>query len=471
MSFPINTALYTDQYELTMAQGYFFHGQKEFIANFDYFFRKVPFSGGYVVYAGLSDLLDGIANFYFQPDALDFLAENGFKKEFIEYLRHFRFTGNIYSMQEGEIVFPNQPVLRVEANIIEAQLLETLVLNILNFESLIATKASRISQVADGRTVIDFGLRRAQGLAGIHASKAAIIGGVDSTSNLFSAQQFNLQATGTMAHAWVQSFDNEYEAFSKFAETFPDRCILLVDTYNTLKSGIPNAIKVAKEMEQRGQKLFGVRLDSGDLAYLSKKARKMLDDAGLDYVKIAASNQLDEYVIEALLNQEAPIDAFGVGTKLITGADDAALDGVYKLTLSNRKLKMKFSENIEKVILPGIKNVQRYVDENNQFYADGILLQEEKEALEIFHPHKNEKCTNVTSYRSNELMRQVMKQGEMIGEENNVNAINNYLLARLGQLPAENKRLRNPQEYKVGISKLLQQKRDNLRVALKEKYS
>lgn len=470
MKFPINTALYTDQYELTMAQGYFYHGQKDITANFDYFFRKQPFNGGFVVFAGLSDLIPAINNFQFNQDEIEFLRANGFKKEFLQYLSNFKFTGNIYAMQEGEIVFPNQPILRIEANIIEAQVLETLVLNILNFESLIATKTARIKNVAGHRTVIDFGLRRAQALAGIHASKAAIIGGAQSTSNLYSAMNYGLKATGTMAHSWVQSFSDEYEAFSKFADTFPERCILLVDTYHTLKSGIPNAIKVAREMEHRDQKLFGVRLDSGDLSFLSKKARKMLDEAGLDYVKIAASNQLDEYVIQSLLNEGAPLDAFGVGTKLVTGGEDPALDGVYKLTLSDEKPRMKFSENIEKVILPGRKKTVRYIDQNEQFYADGILLENEKENNMIFHPHQADKHTNVTSYRSEALLKPVVTQGKPVEYELDVYKISDYASARLAQLPAEHKRLKNPHEYKVGISQELMELRDGLRQKLKRKF-
>ncbi|MFW5761088.1 MAG: nicotinate phosphoribosyltransferase [Cyclobacteriaceae bacterium] len=471
MVFPIKTALYTDQYELTMAQGYFYHGQKNVSANFDYFFRKKPFNGGFVVFAGLSDLILAIENFRFDDDDLTFLQEIGFKREFLEYLKDFKFSGSIFSMQEGEIVFPNQPILRIESSIIEAQVLETLVLNILNFESLIATKAARIKNIAGDRTVIDFGLRRAQGLAGLHASKAAIIGGAQSTSNLYSAKQFGLQAAGTMAHSWVQSFSSEYEAFSKFAETFPDHCILLVDTYHTLNSGIPNAIKVAKEMENRDQKLFGVRLDSGDLSYLSKQARKMLDEAGLNYVKIAASNQLDEYVIESLLNEGAPLDAFGVGTKLVTGGEDPALDGVYKLTLSNEKPRMKFSENIEKVILPHRKKTIRFSDENGYFRADGILLDKEQYTNMIFHPHQPDKSTEVTSYQTECLLKQVMEAGQALEIERNVQSISSYVSSRLSQLPSEHKRLKNPHEYKVGISKDLMDLRDQLKNELKEKFN
>ena len=292
-------------------------------------------------------------------------------------LKAFDFKADIYAPEEGEVVFPYEPVVRVEGNIIETQIIETMLLNILNFESLIATKASRIRHAAGDRLVIDFGLRRAQGLGGVLASKAAVIGGVNSTSNVYSAFMFGLVSAGTQAHSWIQSYDDEITAFRDFARAFPKNCVFLVDTYDTLKSGIPNAITVAREMEAQGEKLFGVRLDSGDLAYLSKSARKMLDDSGLHYVKIVTSNQLDEYLIKSLLEQGAPVDAFGVGTKLVTGLDDAALDGVYKLAMSGSKPRLKISESPEKIILPGIKNVFRCIDDNGKFYADCIVLADE----------------------------------------------------------------------------------------------
>ncbi|MGK7396829.1 MAG: nicotinate phosphoribosyltransferase [Candidatus Cyclobacteriaceae bacterium M3_2C_046] len=461
--------LYTDHYELTMAQGYYKSNRHQQKANFDYFFRKNPYQGGYVVFAGLSDLLEMITHFRFNDESCQYLKKEGFDPDFVAYLNQFRFEGDIYSVKEGEVIFPNEPVLRIEGNIIETQIVETLVLNVLNFQSLIATKAARVKQVAGERTVIDFGLRRAQGFAGIHASKAAIIGGVESTSNLYSAFRYDLQSTGTQAHSWIQSFDDEYVAFSEFARAYPDRCILLVDTYDTLKSGVPNAIKVAREMEQRGQKLFGVRLDSGDLAYLSKQARKMLDQASLPYVKIAASNQLDEFVIKSLLDQKAPLDAFGVGTNLVTGRNDAALDGVYKLTQSAENPRLKISDNIEKVSLPGIKKIFRFTDPHDFFYGDGIFLNEEQEIKNIHHPHQPYLASEVGNLEASELQRKVMKKGEITIELPSATDSAAYLKQRISKLPLEHLRFENPHVYKVGISSALKQLRDQLIRDIKEK--
>ncbi|HDR51007.1 MAG TPA: nicotinate phosphoribosyltransferase, partial [Mariniphaga anaerophila] len=363
--------LYADFYELTMAQGYFYCGKKEDTATFNYFFRTNPFKGGFTVFAGLQDLLKMISEFTFNASDIEYLKAQGFRKEFLEYLAGFRFSGNILSAREGEIMFPNEPVVQVEGNVIECQLIESLLLNILNFESLIATKAFRIKMVTNGKIFSDFGLRRAQGLGSLHASRAAFIGGASSTSNVMAGKIFDIPVSGTQAHSWIQSFDSELEAFRAYVEAHPDNSILLVDTYDTLRSGIPHAIAVAKELAESGKKLLAVRLDSGDLAYLSKKARKMLDDAGLQNVKIVASNQLNEHVIKSLLkDQNAAIDAFGVGTELITGKDDAALDGVYKLSGINGQPKMKFSENIEKVTLPCKKQVYRCYDSSGMFFRD-----------------------------------------------------------------------------------------------------
>ncbi|RMD73605.1 MAG: nicotinate phosphoribosyltransferase, partial [Bacteroidetes bacterium] len=327
-----HTGLYTDLYELTMAQGHFFAGRHETRAVFDYFFRKNPFEGGFVVFAGLADLLEALQDFRYSAEDIDYLAAQGFKPEFLDWLRHFRFRGDVWAAREGEVVFPYAPIVRVEGTIVETQLVETLLLNLLNFESLIATKAARMRLVAGDRIIAEFGLRRAQGYGGMQATRAAIVGGANNTSNVLAGLHYGLPVTGTMAHAWIQSYEDELTAFRKFAEQYPERCILLVDTYDTLRSGIPNAITVARELEQRGYRLFGIRLDSGDLAWLSKRARQMLDEAGLTYVKILASNQIDEYVIRSLREQQAPIDGYGVGTRLVTGHSSPALDGVYKLS-------------------------------------------------------------------------------------------------------------------------------------------
>ena len=379
-----HTGLYTDFYELTMAQGYFLTGRTDIPACFDYFFRTIPFQGGYVIFSGLYDLLSFIENLKFDENEIVYLESLGFDKRFLEYLKEFHFRGDIYSFSEGEIAFPYEPLLRVEGNIIEAQIVETVVLNILNFESLITTKAVRIKQAAGDKTVIDFGLRRAQGFGGIHASRAAGIGGILKTSNVYSAYIFGLEPSGTMAHSWVQSFDDELSAFREFARIYPEKSVLLVDTYDTLNSGIPNAIKVAKELEKKGYRLVGIRIDSGDLAYLSKKARKMLDEAKLNYVKIIVSNQLDEYVIKSLVEQNAPIDVFGVGTRLVTGYEDGALDGIYKLSMSENKPRLKKSETVEKIGLPGIKKTVRFINDEGKFYADAIMLNDENKINEIF---------------------------------------------------------------------------------------
>ncbi|HSA96545.1 MAG TPA: nicotinate phosphoribosyltransferase, partial [Acidobacteriota bacterium] len=325
------SGLYTDMYQLTMAQAYFLDGTSGKPASFDYFFRRIPFEGGFVVFAGLADALDIIAGFCFSADDLDYLGSLGFRPEFLAYLGKFRFRGSILSVREGEIIFPLEPVLRVDGGLLEAQVIETALLNIVNFESLIATKAARLRIAAGPRGLSEFGLRRAHGFGGILASRAAVIGGCDTTSDVYAARRYGLKAAGTMAHSYIESHGDELEAFRRFSEAHPDGCIFLVDTYDTLRSGVPNAIVAAREMEARGRRLFAIRLDSGDLAYLSKKTRALLDDAGLGYVKIVASNLLDEHLIKSLLDQGAPIDVFGVGTELVTSKDAPALGGVYKV--------------------------------------------------------------------------------------------------------------------------------------------
>jgi len=450
-----HAGLYTDHYELTMAQAYLLNNQKDTPACFDYFFRKNPFRGGYVIFAGLADLLDVLENLRFDEEDCRYLGSIGFAPAFIDYLKGFEFKADIFAPEEGEVVFPYEPLIRVQGNIIETQIIETLLLNIMNFESLIATKASRIRQVAGDRLVIDFGLRRAQGTGGILASRAAVIGGVDSTSNVYSAFMFGLVSAGTQAHSWIQAHDDELTAFRNYSEAFPKKCVLLVDTYDTLKSGIPNAIIVAKEMEARGERLFGVRLDSGDLAYLSRKARVMLDAAGLGYVKIVASNQLDEYLIRSLLHQGAPVDAFGVGTKLVTGHEDGALDGVYKLSMTGDKPRLKISESLEKIVLPGIKEVFRCVDDDGKFYADCIGLSGEVDIQTIYHPHQPDKQSTVGGGNKEPLLRKVMERGRVIIDKKKPSEIARYVRTRLGQLPDEHKRFENPHTYKVGISRKL----------------
>jgi nicotinate phosphoribosyltransferase len=397
MPLPINQwGLYTDFYELTMAQGYYLCERKNDTCAFNYFFRVNPFKGGFTVFAGLSDFLNLLTKFTFSDSDIQFLSQQGFQKEFLEYLKTFRFSGTILSVKEGEIVFPNEPVMQVEGSIIECQLIESMLLNIINFESLIATKAFRIKKACGDKAFSDFGLRRAQGLGAIHASRAAAIGGASSTSNVMAGKLFDIPLSGTQAHSWIQSFDNELEAFRAYVKTNPGNSTLLIDTYSTLNSGVPNAIRVAKEMEAEGYKLKAIRLDSGDLAYLSKRARQMLNEAGLEYVNIIASNQLNEYVINSLLkDQNATIDYFGVGTELITGKENAALDGVYKLVEVNGKPKMKFSENVEKTTLPGKKQLYRCFDKEEKFYRDVVLLDYENpgDIETIYHPIYPERNT------------------------------------------------------------------------------
>ncbi|MDP2888392.1 MAG: nicotinate phosphoribosyltransferase [Bacteroidota bacterium] len=463
------TGTYTDQYELTMAQVYFQKGRENEKAVFDYFFRKLPFHSGYAVFAGLEDLLDALENLRFDDKDLRYLSEIGFPADFVEYLKDFQFKGDIFSSREGDLVFPNRPVLRVEANLIEAQLIETLLLNILNFQTLIATKASRMRMVAGNRKLIDFGLRRAQGSGGYSASRATVIGGFDATSNVRASRDYDIPALGTMAHSFIQSYDDELSAFRDFAENRPDDCVLLVDTYNTLKSGIPNAIIVAKELEKRGYSLKAIRLDSGDLAYLAQQSRKMLDQAGLPNVKIAVSNQLDEYVIKSLLEQEAPIDIFGVGTSLVTGAPDAALDGVYKLVLLDGKPRIKLSENLGKVTLPNKKQVYRIFDSNgNWIGADAIALEDETDFSKITHPFDVLKSLSVKNCVKEPLLVKVMENGKRMEKPRTLEEIASFSSGRLKSLSPEFKRFNNPHIYKVGISDKLMKERDILIETLKK---
>ena len=464
------SGIYTDYYQLTMAQGYFLTGRTDAVSCFDYFFRENPFHGGYVLFAGLTDVLEMIEGFSFSDEMIEYLRPLGFNDDFLRYLRTFKFRGTITSVREGEVVFPLEPLLRIEGTLIEAQIVETLLLNILNFESLIATKASRVKAAAGGRRVVDFGLRRAQGLGGIHATKAAIIGGIDATSNVFAAFHNGFEVSGTQAHSWVQSFNDELTAFRKYAEVYPDRCILLVDTYNTLRSGLPNAITVGKELEERGHHLMAIRLDSGDLAYLSKHARNMLDQAGLPYVKITVSNQLDEYVIRSLLeDQGAPIDIFGVGTRLITGQPAAALDGVYKLSMCDREPRLKFSENYTKLTLPGVKTIYRFLNEEGLFSADGVTLDGEPQPESIFHPFFPEQRSSLKHCTSEVLMQKVMDGGRTIVKSSAQESAQ-YAQKRLSHLAGEHKRFEFPHIYRVGISQKLLSLRARLVEELQQKF-
>ena len=462
---PVNiNGLYTDFYELSMAQGYFYAGKRDEKAVFDYFFRTNPFQGGFLAFAGLADFLEQLQSFTFDEEAIGYLRKQEMKPEFLDYLKQFRFKGKILSVKEGELVFPNEPIVRIEANLIEAQLIETLLLNILNFQSLIATKAFRVKLAANGKAFSDFGLRRAHGYGGLQASRAAIIGGASSTSNVLAGFMYDLPVSGTMAHSWIQSFGDELSAFRAYSEINPNKSVLLVDTYDTLRSGVPNAILIAKEMEQKGDQLVAIRLDSGDLAYLSKKARKMLDKEGLSYVKIIVSNQLNEHVIKSLEDQNAPIDGFGIGTELVTGKPDASLDGVYKLSEIDGKPSMKISENIEKNTLPGKKMVWRFFDEEGNIYRDGILLDDETpgKCEWLYHPTQSDKKTQVCKLRREQLLQPVYEDGAILYPMPTPAECHQYLENRSNQLPEEHKRFIMPHIYKVGISQRLLNLRNDL---------
>jgi putative nicotinate phosphoribosyltransferase len=377
--------LVADFYEYTMANGYFNKNMQDRIAYFDVFFRKVPDEGGYAIVAGLEQIINYIRNLSFDEEDINYLRkQNKFSEEFLNDLENFRFTGDIWAIPEGTVVFPNEPLITVKAPIIQAQLLETMLLLTTNHQSLIATKTSRIVKEAQGRPVMEFGARRAHGInAAVEGARAAIIGGAVGTSCTLSAKEFNVPASGTMAHSWIQSFDSEYEAFEAYAELYPDDCTFLIDTYNTIESGLPNAIKVFNEvLKPKGYRPKAVRLDSGDLAYLSKKVRKILDEAGYEDCKICATNSLDEYLIKSLIEQDAKIDLFGVGENLITAKSEPVFGGVYKLVAleKDKKIvpKIKVSENTAKVTNPSVKKVYRFYDnETKKAIADVITLADE----------------------------------------------------------------------------------------------
>jgi len=479
-------SLLTDLYELTMVQGYFFQDPNQ-EGVFDYFFRNPPFNGGYTIFAGLEPLLNIITSLNFSDKQLNYLKKVGFFKEnFLEYLSNFNFSGDIYAIKEGSIVFPNQPIIRVEGKLVEIQLLESMILNILNFQSLIATKTARIIQAANGGPVLEFGLRRAQGIDGsLSATRSSFIGGASSTSNVLAGEKYSIPVSGTMAHSWVMSFPSELEAFEKFAEIYPDNCILLIDTYDTLKAGIINAIKVFKKLKKSNKKnlKMGVRLDSGDLDYLSKKVRKKLDENNLKEVKIFASNELDEYIINQLVKSKAPIDAWGVGTKLVTGDKDPSLSGVYKIVAksnSKKSLKpvIKLSNNPEKMTNPGRKNILRFYDKNNQMLADLIYLEKEKKeltaklknksAIKLNHPTDKHAYIIMKDYNKSEhLLKKVLENGKRVTRKRNLKEIQKYTKQQLSTLHSTYKRLINPHIYKVSLSDKLSQ----LKKRLCEKHS
>ncbi len=457
--------LVADFYEFTMANGYLLKDMND-IAYFDVFFRKIPDDGGYAIMAGLEQVIEYVSNLKFDDNDIEYLRnQNIFNEEFLEYLKDFKFSGDIWAIPEGTVIFPNEPLITVKAPIIEAQILETMILLIVNHQSLIATKTSRIVQEAQGRPIMEFGARRAHGLsAAVYGARAAIIGGAVGTSCTVTGKEFDVPVSGTMAHSWIQTFENEYEAFKAYAEIYPNNCIFLVDTYDTLKTGVPNAIKVFDEvLKPKSIRPIAIRLDSGDLAYLSKKAREMLDAAGYKDCKICATNSLDEKLIASLLKQGAKIDLFGVGENLITAKSDAVFGGVYKLVgiEKNKKVipKIKVSENTAKITNPGYKKVYRFYDKSNNIaLGDVVTLANEviaDDKYTIFDPIEIWKKKVLRNYYVKPLQEKIFENGKLIYTTPSLREIAQYTNMQLNTLWEEVKRIENPHKYFVDISQEL----------------
>ncbi|KHO39607.1 nicotinate phosphoribosyltransferase [Clostridium tetani] len=469
-----NLTMLADFYELTMANGYLKNNLGNKIAYFDMYFRRVPDGGGYCVMAGLQQLVEYLSNLTFSEDDIDFLRSKSiFCEEFLDYLKNFKFTCDVWAVPEGTPVFPNEPLVTVKGPIIQAQFVETMILLSINHQTLIATKANRICRAAEGRSVMEFGSRRAQGYDGaIYGARAAIIGGCNSTACTIAEQMFGVPSIGTMAHSWVQLFPTEYDAFKAWAEVYPDNCVFLVDTYNVLKSGIPNAIKVFNGvLKPMGYRPKAVRIDSGDITYLSKKCREMLDEAGYEDVQITVSNSLDEYIIRSVLRQGAPIDSFGVGERLITARSEPVFGGVYKLVAveeSDKIIpKIKISENEEKITNPGFKKVYRIFDKTtNKAIADLITLQDEKideeKPLVIFNPVFTWKKKKLTNFYVKDLMVKIFDNGELIYENPEVSEIRKIAELESDKLWHEVLRFENPHKYYVDLSPELWDLKQNL---------
>ena len=464
----LNLTMLCDFYELTMSQGYFATGYKDRIAYFDLFFRRCPDGGGLAFAAGLEQIVQYILDLHFSEEDIQYLRErNLFSEEFLAYLADFKFTGDIWAVPEGTPMFPNEPIITVRAPAIEAQLIETYLLLCINHQSLIATKANRVVRAAEGRTVLEFGSRRAQGAdAAILGARAAYIGGCHGTACTISDQLFGVKAGGTMAHAWVQMFDTEYEAFKAYVEMYPNNATLLVDTYNTLKSGVPNAIRVFNEvLKPRGITKCGIRLDSGDMAYLTQKARKMLDEAGWTECQISVSNSLDEYIIRDLLRQDAKIDMFGVGERLITARSEPVFGGVYKLVAVEKEdgsvtPKIKISENVVKITNPHYKKLYRFIgNDTGKAIADYLAIYDEviddSQNLEIFDPDATWKRKTVYNFTAKELQVPIFQNGKLVYELPNLDSIRNYCREQVDMLWDEIKRFDNPQTYYVDLSQKL----------------
>ncbi len=460
-----NLTLLTDFYEITMAGGYFENGFKDKIAYFDMFYRKNPDKGGFAIIAGVEQMVEYLKNLKFTDEDIEYLrSKNMFSEEFLQYMRNFKFECDVWAIPEGTPIFPGEPIVTVKGPVIQAQFVETMILLCINHQSLITTKASRIVRAAEGRAVMEFGSRRAQGFDGaVYGARAAYIGGCVGTACAIADRDLSIPALGTMAHSWVQMFDTELDAFRAYAKRYPNSCTLLVDTYNVLKSGVPNAIKVFnEELVPNGFRPAGIRIDSGDITYLSKKARKMLDDAGFPDCKICASNSLDEYIIRDMLLQGAKVDTFGVGERLITSSSQPVFGGVYKLVAiededGNITPKIKISENVEKITTPCFKNVWRLYDKDtNKAIADVITLHEETidntKPYELFDPEHTWKRKTVENFIAIPLMKKYFEKGELVQEMPTLEHIKHYCKAHLDTLWDEVKRFENPHTYYVDLS-------------------
>ncbi|MBI9105803.1 MAG: nicotinate phosphoribosyltransferase [Spirochaetales bacterium] len=456
-----NSALLTDLYELTMIQGYYLLDNNPEVV-FEMFFRRNPFKGGYSVFAGLEDLLGRLTGLSFSESDISYLRSTGiFKEDFLAFLAGFRFTGDLYSVDEGSIVFPSEPLISVKSNLIEAQLIESMLLNIINFQTLIATKSSRIYTASGRAKIMEFGLRRAQGIDGaLSASRAAYIGGATATSNTYAGKTFGIPVSGTMAHSWVMAFESELESFIKYAELYKDNVILLIDTYDTLGSGIDNAIIVGRLLKEQGRN-FGVRLDSGDLQYLSEKVRKKLDDAGLPDAIIAVSNDLNEHIIRELVSNGAPIDSWGVGTQLVTGGKDSSLTGVYKMVARQFDgllvPTIKLSNNPEKTTNPGIKQVYRFYDNNSSPLADLMTFYDDNlisgQTYRFNHPMFRYKSFKISQYKEMKpLLKKRLEGGVLCTELPSLKDIRDNVIMNVKTLDQTFKRLINPHIYKVSLS-------------------
>lgn len=462
-----NLTMIMDLYELTMANGIFTSDMRDTVTYFDMFFRRVPDDGGYAIMAGLEQLIEYMNNLRFEEDDIEYLKNlNLFSDEFIDYLKDFKFTCDVWAVPEGTVIFPHESIVTVRGPAMQALMLETMLLLTINHQSLIATKANRIVRAANGRPVMEFGARRAHGYgAAYYGARAAIIGGCAGTSCLLTAKDFGVSASGTMAHSWVQLFDDEYTAFKTYAEKYPDSCMLLVDTYNVLKSGIPNAIKVFDDvLKPLGKRPLGIRIDSGDITYITKKARKMLDDAGYSDCKICISNSLDEYLIRDMIFQGAQVDSYGVGERLITASSEAVFGGVYKLAAVEKNgeiiPKIKISENAAKITLPGVKIPWRLYDrETGKAIADVIALNTEKidqsEPYEIFDPDHTWKRKVVTDFIAKKLQVKIFENGKQVYVSPSVKEIAKYRAEQVDSLWDEVKRFENPHTYYVDLSEEL----------------